>query len=359
MRQGQRRRFILMARKLWIFILIAGSFGGLRTLAVDQAKTLDIYFIDTEGGAATLIVTPSGDSLLVDSGNPGERDAGRIARVARDVAGLRQIDHYITTHWHTDHVGGIGRLVQLIPVKHFYDHGLPPDPPPRDIDAGLIETYRQISNNRSVTLKPGDEIKFKTAGNLPPVRLRVLAAGGIVIGEKPGAPQVRPCDRGHEAKPEDTSDNARSVAFVLTFGDFKFFDGGDLTWNVEHKLACPTNLAGAVDVFQVNHHGLDISNNPALVNALSPRVAIINNGPRKGGEARTFATLKSAPGLEAIFQLHRNVRTAEKDNAPPECVANDDENCRGEFIKLSVDQKGKSYTVTVPGKGTSRTYRTK
>ena len=159
--------------------------------------------------------------------------------------------------------------------------------------------------------------------------------------------------------PEDTSDNARSVAFLFSFGDFKFFDGGDLTWNTEHRLVCPTNLVGSVDVFQANHHGLDISNNPMLVQALAPRVAVVNNGARKGGERRTFATLKSVPGLEAIFQLHRNVRTTEADNTAPEFVANDEESCRGEFINLSVEPNAKSYTVTVPSKKTSRIYQTR
>lgn len=324
--------------------------------ATPRPKTLDIYFVDTEGGAATLIVTPAGESLLVDSGNPGERDAGRIARAAKEVAGLKQIDHYITTHWHSDHVGGIAPLTRLIPVKRFYDHG-PRSPIPPDVKPELMEAYRQVSQGKATTLKAGDEIKLKSNRALPPLRLRVLAADGIVLGEQPGAPQIQPCGKDFVPKPEDTSDNARSVAFLLSFGDFKFFDGGDLTWNTEHRLVCPANLVGPIDVFQANHHGLDISNNPALVQALAPRVAIINNGARKGGEQRTFATLKGVPGLEAIFQLHRNVRTTEADNTSPAFVANDQESCKGEFVKLSVEPNAKRYTVTVPSKGTNRTYQ--
>ncbi len=324
--------------------------------ATTRSKTLDIYFVDTEGGAATLIVTPAGESLLVDSGNPGERDAGRIARAAKEVAGLKQIDHYITTHWHSDHVGGIAPLTRLIGVKRFYDHG-PRSPIPPDVKPELMEAYRQVSQGKATTLKAGDEIKLKSNRALPPLRLRVLAADGIVLGEQPGAPQIQPCGKEFVPMPEDTSDNARSVAFLLSFGDFKFFDGGDLTWNTEHRLVCPANLVGPIDVFQANHHGLDISNNPALVQALAPRLAIINNGARKGGEPRTFATLKGVPGLEAIFQLHRNVRTTEADNTSPAFVANDEESCKGEFVKLSVEPNAKRYTVTVPSKGTSRTYQ--
>lgn len=329
-----------------------------RPLTMQAApKTLDIYFIDVEGGAATLIVTPLGESLLVDSGFPGERDAGRIAHVARDIAGLVQIDFYITTHWHRDHVGGIPQLSKLIPVRNYYDHGLPATITP-DIQAELIEAYRQTVQGRSVALKPGDEIKVqKSPRSLPPLQIRVLAANGIVLGEQPGAPQIKPCGPNFQAQPEDKTDNVNSVGILLSFGRFKFFDGGDLTWNIEDRLVCPKNLIGSVDVYQVDHHGTDPSNNPSLVRALKPRVAIIDNGPRKGADARPFATLKSVPEIEAIYQLHRNVRTTEKDNAPPDFVANDEEACHGEFIKLSVNPDGKNYIVSIPAKKISRNYR--
>ncbi|HVR74071.1 MAG TPA: MBL fold metallo-hydrolase [Planctomycetota bacterium] len=325
-----------------------------------SGKALDIYFIDTEGGAATLIVTPMGESVLVDAGNPGERDAGRIARVAKEVAKLVQIDHMITTHWHIDHVGGVPHLGELIPIKKFLDSGVPDEPRP-DIRPQDLEAYRKATGGKSTVLKPGDEVPLRSDGESKAVKILVVAAGGRVLGEEPvvGTRQEPPCAKKHEARAIDKSDNARSVAFVLSFGSFRFFDGGDLTWNIEHRLVCPKNLPGEVDVFQVNHHGLDQSNNPALVEALRPRIAIINNGPRKGGEPRTFATLKAAKDLEAIFQLHRNIRTGEKDNSPPDFIANDEERCQGEFIKLSVDPAGSAYTVAVPSKGTTRRYETR
>ena len=321
-----------------------------------SAKTLDIYFIDVEGGAATLIVTPLGESILVDSGFPGDRDAGRIARVARNFAHLKQIDHYITTHWHRDHFGGIAPLVQLIPVNRFYDHGLPTGFAV-DIPLDLIDVYEKTTQGRNQTLKAGDEIKLRTGNSMPRLRLEVLAANGVVKGEPPDAPQTRVCDPNLKVVPEDKSDNAKSIGIVLSFGRFRFFDGGDLTWNVENKLVCPRDLVGAVDVYQVDHHGADTSNNPSLVNVLNPRVAIINNGARKAGEVNTFATLKATPGTTAIYQLHRNVRTTEKDNAPADYIANDQENCQGEFIKLSVDQAAKNYTVSIPAKQISRSYQ--
>ena len=327
--------------------------------AVTQAaqKTLDIYFIDVEGGAATLIVTPLGESLLVDSGFPGERDAGRIAHVALEVAGLKQIDHYLTTHFHRDHLGGIPQLSKLIPVRHFYDHGLPATLS-SDIQPEFFEAYRQTVQGKSVPLKPGDVIGVRPAAkHLPQFRIRVLAANGIVIGEQPGAPQIKPCGANFQPQPEDKTDNVNSVGILLSFGRFKFFDGGDLTWNIEDRLVCPKNLIGSVDVYQVDHHGTDSSNNPALIRALKPRVAVIDSGPRKGAEANTFATLKSVSEIEAIYQLHRNVRTTEKENAPADFVANDEEACKGEFIKLSVNPDGKSYSVSIPAKKISRRYK--
>src|SRR6267142_1710407 len=283
----------------WNRFISLGALLFFSTAVVQAApKTLDIYFIDVEGGAATLIVTPLGESLLVDSGFPGERDPGRIAHVARDIAGLKQIDHYITTHWHRDHVGGIPQLSKLIPVKNYYDHGLPTTITP-DIQPEFIEAYRQTVQGKSVALQPGDVIRLRSSvKDLPPLQIRVMAANGIVLGEQPGAPQIKPCGPDFQPQPEDKTDNVNSVGILLSFGRFKFFDGGDLTWNIEDRLVCPKNLIGGVDVYQVDHHGTDPSNNPELVRALQPRVAIINDGPRKGGEASTFATLKNLKQIE-------------------------------------------------------------
>jgi hypothetical protein len=320
-------------------------------------KTLDIYFIDVEGGASTLIVTPSGESILVDSGFNEERDAQRILRVAKEVAGLSQIDHYITTHWHRDHVGGIGQLAKMIPVKNFYDHGLPTAEAP-DINAPLIETYKSVSGGKSFALSAGDELKLLPGRNSPPLRFRILASNAAVVGEAAGAPQVKPC--GDDFQPiEDKTDNANSLAMILTFGGFKFFNGGDLTHNVENKLVCPKNLIGPVDLFQVNHHGAANSNNPAMVRALQARVAVIDNGPRKGADKKTFATLKSVPGIEAIYQLHKNVATSWNDNTASAYIANDDEKCQGEFIKVSVSANARSYRVEIPSKNISNSYTTR
>jgi beta-lactamase superfamily II metal-dependent hydrolase len=343
-------------RKVVLFVLLPLGLMG-ATGDTPTKRGLDIYWCDVEGGAATLIVTPAGESILVDSGWPGDRDPDRIAKIAKQVAGLKQIDHYITTHWHTDHFGGIGRLAELIPVMSYYDHGFP-EPPASDIPPALVEAYKKVAGGRNRALKPGDEIRLKQVSGIPGLTLRCLAAHGIVLGEKAGAPQIRECSAAprHEEKPMDPSDNARSLAFVLKFGDWEFFDAGDLTWNVEHKLVCPKNLAGGVDVYQVTHHGADASNNPALLAALRPRVAIMNNGARKGGSPEAVKTIRASSDLQAFFAVHRNVQTG--DNAAPELTANDAEQCGGEFIKLTVAPDSKSYSVTVPSKGTVKTFRT-
>jgi len=333
-----KRRFLLLS----ILVLLPLTIQA-------RQRPLDIYFIDVEGGAATLIVTPLGESMLIDSGFPEDRDAQRILHVAKDVAGLTRIDHYITTHWHRDHVGGILLLSKLIPVKNFYDHGIPATLS-SDINAEQINAYKIVSDNKSTALRPGDEIKFLSDRSIPRLRFRILAANAVVVGEEAGAPQIKPCGDDFKPMEEDKTDNANSVGVLLTFGGFRFFDGGDLTWNVENKLVCPKNLVGPIDLFQVNHHGSSNSNNPTFVRALKPRVAIIDNGPRKGGDAKTYATLKSVPEIEAIYQLHKNLAITWNDNTASAFIANDDEKCQGEFIKVSVKPDGRSYRVEIPGK---------
>jgi len=319
----------------------------------EGARGLRIYFIDVEGGAATLVVTPEGGSLLMDCGWPGRRDAERIAKTLAS-AGLKKIDHYLTSHYHTDHWGSIGELAAIVPIEKFYYHPFP-DAGAKDVDPKIKVVFQRLCEGKSVIAAPGGEVPLKGA------MVKILCGNGLVLNEPAGAPQIRPCAANpeHPAKPEDRSDNARSIGFLLTYQGFKFLDLGDLTWNVEHKLVCPVNLVGAVDLYQVSHHGLDQSNSPALLRAVSPTVAVMNNGARKGGSAPTFAWLKETPGLKDVFQLHRNVATGPGDNAAPELTANDDEKCEGAGIVVTVDPSGKRYTVEVPSKKTKRTYEVK
>jgi beta-lactamase superfamily II metal-dependent hydrolase len=326
--------------------------------ADERRKGVDIYFVDTEGGAATLIVTPAGESVLIDCGNPGPRDADRIFQTAQ-VAGLKAIDHLIITHWHVDHYGGVARLSELLPIHHFYDHGIPDSlaEDPKNFPL-LIQAYRKAAKGKSTTLWPGDDVALKQADGSPTLRLRCLCGIGEVIPDKPGAPD-NPIAREHAPQPEDPTDNARSLGFLLTYGDFRFLDLGDLTWNIEYKLVHPTDKIGPIDVYQSTHHGLEISNNPVVIKTVQPRVAIFNNGPRKGGHPSVVATLRRVPGIEAIYQLHRNVTAAAQENTDPEFIANAEENCQGEFIHLAVAADGRAYTVAIGANGKPRRFETR
>jgi beta-lactamase superfamily II metal-dependent hydrolase len=324
----------------------------------DRERGLDIYFIDTEGGAATLIVTPLNESVLIDCGNPGGRDAERIHRVAVK-AGVKAIDHLIITHWHLDHYGGVERLSQLMPIHHFYDHGIPESlaEDPKNFPL-LIQAYKRASQGKSTTLKPGNEIALKQTSGGPAVRLVCLCGVGEILPDKPGAPE-NSVAKEHRPQPPDPSDNARSLGFLLSYGGFRFLDLGDLTWNIEYKLVHPSDKIGLVDVYQSTHHGLPISNNPVVIKTVQPRVAVFNNGPRKGGDLSVIATLRRVPGIQAIYQLHRNVTAGAQENTEPEFIANNEEKCRGENIKLAVAPDSRSYTVAVGSAGKPRRYQTR
>jgi beta-lactamase superfamily II metal-dependent hydrolase len=346
------RRLCFIALGVALVLSAAGRAAG-------PARGLDIYFIDTEGGAATLIVTPARESVLIDCGNPGSRDADRIHKAATEQAGLDAIDHLIITHWHTDHYGGVEHLSQLLPIRHYYDHGIPDQlqEDPQNFPL-LIQAYRKATGGKSTVLKPGDEVPLKQTDGAPPVRLRCVSGGREVIGDKPGAAE-NPVAADNQPMPEDPSDNARSLGFVLSSGGFRFLDLGDLTWNIEYKLVHPTDKLGPVDVYQVTHHGLEISSNPVLLKTVRPRVAIFNNGARKGGHPRVTATLRRLPDIQAIYQMHHNVTVGDQENTDPEYIANKDEVCKGEGIKLAVAPDGKSYTVTVGSTGKPRRYETR
>jgi competence protein ComEC len=323
-----------------------------------QKRGLDIYFVDTEGGAATLIVTPAGEATLIDSGNPGGRDAGRIHRVATQAAHLKHIDNIICTHWHLDHYGGHGPLAKLMPIKRFFDRGHPgesnddPDNFPK-----LYAAYKDACGGKSTELTAGEVLGLKQAGG-PKVELKCIIASGVPIPDKPSAP-VNPFAKGFKPLDPDPSDNAKSLGFVLSFGGWRFLDLGDLTWNTEEKLVEPTNKIGLIDVYQTTHHGLEISNNPVLVKSVQPRVAIFNNGPRKGGHPDVTKTLLAIPGIQGIWQVHRNVMVGADLNTKPSMIANMDENCKGEFIKLSVAPDAKSYTVQIGEHGKPVRYSTR
>ncbi len=342
-----------------------------------QAKTLDIYVVDVEGGNASLFVSPSGESLLIDAGNGGTaaaRDAGRIVEAAKD-AGLNQIDHVVITHWHGDHYGGLAELASRMPIRHFIDHGANIQPA-EAVDDFLRTTYPALYAKATHTVaKAGDVIPM--AG----VNVRVIAAAGQVIrtplsgAGKPnpfcGAP-MKPL----QAIPEDT----QSVTTYFTFGRFRALHPGDLTRDKERDLMCPTNRVGTIDVLVGPHHGQDTSNDEAFVHALQPRVVVMNNGTRKGGWPDVMRSFYTSPRFEDLWQLHFSLLSGQEFAAPGVFTANvvDDEpnalpvapmpapganappppahNGRAYWVKVSAREDG-TFTVTNTRNGFSKEYR--
>src|SRR4051812_45336657 len=282
-------------------------------------KRLDVYWVDVEGGAATLFVTPAGESVLIDTGSAGGRDSKRIQEMA-EKAGLKKLDHVVVTHFHTDHYGGLAELSKLIPIGAVYDHDLATAPPENGQDKGFPDYKAAAVGKRSV-IKPGQKLPLKQAKGAAPLTIQFL--GSLEkFTTLPGAKENAALCKETEAHPPDATDNKNSVVTLVSFGPFRLFDGGDTTWNTEKELVCPRNRLGTgVDVYQADHHGLDQSNNPVLVKTLAPTVAVVNNGARKAGEPNTFATLKATPSIKDIYQLHRNVRVGPEKNTEPRLIA--------------------------------------
>jgi len=329
-------------------------------IAADQGTpaTLDIYFLDMGGGGSTLIVTPLRESVLIDTGSlePNHRDADRMYQACRH-AGLKHIDYLITTHFHSDHFGGILELTERIPVKCFMDKGALP--PAREQNSKrfkeLYALYQQATGGDVKPVRAGDDIPLRNdlTGRIPKIKLHCVASEKQVEGF---AGNVDAPVEGFEMKKPDTSDNGRSIALVLAYGKFKFFAGGDITWNVEHHLAHPMNRIGKVDLYQVTHHGLDQSNNPLLLKALSPTVCVAMNGPEKGIGPRTFGALKALPSVKAIYQIHYNTRYGDEGNTSGDLIANRENPQEGAPVKASVDAKKHIFTVSIGVTGPSKKF---
>lgn len=347
-------------------------------LSAQARTTLDIYLVDVEGGNATLFVAPSGDSLLIDTGNGGAgavRDADRILAAAKD-ARLTEIDHLVTTHYHGDHFGAMSEVASRIPIKHFIDHG-PNVQPNQATDDFLQKVYPQLYGKGKHTIaKAGDKIELKG------LDARVVASAGQMIATPlPGAGGKNPYCASYKPKDPDPSENAQSVGTHITYGRFKTVHLGDLTWNKESDLMCPSNRLGTVDLFIVSHHGQAISNSEVLMHALAPRVAIMNNGTRKGGQPDAMKVMFSSPGLEDLWQIHFSLLSGQEYTVPGMFIANgvDDQpaampiaatpapapgpgaapppahNGAAFWIKVSARDDG-SFTVTNARNGFTKTY---
>jgi competence protein ComEC len=308
------------------------------------AKTLDLYFIDVEGGQATLIVTPSNQSMLIDAGWPGfnGRDADRILKTAKG-AGVKKLDYLVTTHYHTDHVGGVPQLVERLQVSTFVDHGANNETGKNASE--LYQEYEQaIGAAKRLSVRPGDKIPMKG------VEVDVVMSNGErAPSAANGAGSANPLCSGADY-PEDKSENARSVGLLLTFGKFRFVDLGDLTSRKEMELACPENRIGTVDLYLTTHHGVAQSNAKEIVHALKPRVAIMNNGAKKGGAPEAWRIIKSSPGLEDLWQLHFAIAGGEEANSSEPFIANLEQRCEGRGIRVSANPDGSFRVINLRNK---------
>jgi beta-lactamase superfamily II metal-dependent hydrolase len=334
-----------LMRKLFLVAVLAFLSAPLRA-----SDTLDVYFIDVEGGQSTLFVTPSGKSMLVDTGWPGfnGRDAERIATVAK-AAGVTRINYLVITHYHMDHVGGVPQLAERIPIGTFVDHG-------RNVETGkeaddLYHAYVQARDRAShLIVRAGDRIPVEG------LEVRVVSAAGQgIVRSLQGAGQPNPICATTKPRELDPSENAQSIAMLITFGKFRMVDFGDLTWNKELGLVCPDNKLGTVDVYLSTHHGLNESNAPAMVDALKPRVAITNNGATKGGSPEALRTIRTSPGIEDVWQLHYAQDAGKENNAPEPFIVNVDQDASVSWIKLSAGLDG-GFTVTNSRNGKTKTY---
>jgi competence protein ComEC len=362
-----------------VFLLFASAVFATSLVAQTRTArtTLDIYVVDVEGGNGVLFVTPSGESLLIDTGNAGAaavRDAGRIMAATKD-AGLQQIDHLIITHWHGDHFGGLAELASQITIREFIDHG-PNVQPGAVADEFLQKTYPPLyAKAKHTVAKPGDKIPMTGLD----VRV-VTSAGETIKTPLPGAGGPNPYCANFKPG-ENNAEDPQSVGTHITFGKFRTVHLGDLTKNKEFELVCPNNRIGTVDVLLGLHHGQASSNSEVLVHALRPRVAIMNDGTRKGGEPEVMKTVHSSPGLEDLWQMHFSLLSGQEYSVPGMFIANsvDDQqptmpiapapapapgpdaapppahNGTAYWIKLSAQQDG-SFTVTNTRNGFSKTY---
>ena len=303
-----------------------------------STKALQVYFVDVEGGQATLFVTPAGQSLLIDTGWPDNqgRDAGRIVAAAKQ-AGITKIDYVLITHFHEDHVGGVPQLVERIPVGTFIDHGENRE----STDASTVQNwnaYQKVMARgkfKHIVAKPGDLLPIRGMSAM------VISSDGNLIDKPlPGAGQQNAYCKNAEQYPADQTENSRSVGTLITFGKVRILDLGDLTRDKEMQLMCPVNKLGKIDIYIVSHHGWYQSSSAPFVHGIAPRVAIMDNGAKKGGTPSVWDVIEKSPGLEDLWQLHFSEEGGPAHNVAAEFIANPDGPDAGHYLKLTVQPDG-------------------
>jgi competence protein ComEC len=333
----------------YILLLALATLAGASQPAAPSPaeKPLAIYFIDVEGGQATLFVTPAGQSMLIDTGFPGfeDRDLNRVLATMKQ-AGVSKLDYLLVTHYHLDHAGNAAALAAKVPIGTFVDHGETVGANGKALYDGYVAA-RQSGKHQQV--KPRDRVPIDGMDVTV-----VSASGNHVTHALPRAGTANPLCASFKPRDTDPSENAQSVGTVITFGRFRMIDLGDLTWNKEQELVCPNNLIGKIDLYLTTHHGVAQSGAPVIVQAITPRVAVMNNGAKKGGSADAWQVVHDSPGLEDFWQLHYAIDAGKDHNAAEQFIANLDEST-AHGIKVTANRDG-SFTVQNERNGMTKEY---
>ena len=328
------RSYLSILKLAWCALMVSIPLAPVWAAPAQETKNaLQIFFVDVEGGQATLFVTPAKQSLLIDTGWPGNdgRDADRIVAAAKK-ANISKIDYVLITHFHNDHVGGLPQLAARIPVGTVIDHGDNRE----STDAPTVQVWQAYQallaakKLKRITVKPGDSLPIRG------IQATVLSADGAVI-DRPlhGSGQENAACKNAEHYPADQTENIRSLGIVVTFGKLRILDLGDLTRDKEMELVCPNNKLGAIDVYIVSHHGWYQSGSPAFLNAIAPRVAIMDNGAKKGGTPSAWDIIEKSPRLENLWQLHFSDEGGAAHNVAPEFIANPEGTDGANYLELT------------------------
>jgi competence protein ComEC len=315
---------------------------------MSETDELRVHIIDTEGGKAMIVLAPGGEAMLVDAGYPVPegRDTNRIVAAA-EALGIKHFDCIVATHYDKDHSGNIPNLDARIPGRVFVDHGdILPTVKEENRQLYYLPYLKAIAGRQRMVVRPGDVLPLKS------VRITVVSAGGEALTDDAEPNPL--CASGLEPQPPDLNDNAGSVGLLYEFGRFRMLDLADLLQAVEFKLMCPANVLGTVDLFMVSHHGYKASNSRLLVHSVQPRVAILNNSARKGGEPEVLEILRSSPGFRDLWQMHGSAAAFDR-NAPEDFIANPGEPCEARAISVTALYNG-SFTVTNTRNNFFRTY---